>query len=88
MLFKGLVTTDARKGASKAKATTLGALGWVVWLVLSVGVLALAACCPGVDIESLSSWKPPLSDFLWSTRNEGEPLAWALGTIGHSFLRR
>jgi len=83
-----LIAADAGKGAGEAEAATFGALAWVVGLVLSVSVLAFAACSPGVDVEPFSSWEPPLANFLWSTRNEGEPFARTLVAVGDSFLLR
>ena len=94
MVFKFLITTNASEVRLEIETATFRAFVGSIWLVFLMCMLALATCPPGVHIEALAPDKPPLTNFLWSSRYELKRFARTVFTrniellLGHGIIVR
>ena len=73
------IAGNTAKVTLETETSTLFATVRPVWLMLLMGVFALAAGPPFVDVKIFASWQPVHAYLLWSARNESKLLAVALG---------
>ena len=79
MLLVWSIAGNTAKITLKAETSTLFATVRPVWLMLLMGVLALAAGPPFVDVKIFASRQPVHADLLRPTWNESKLLAVTLG---------